>query len=508
MTVMKLRDVGKGVNYDLSPEELADGVWSSVQNIRFVNGYAQRFKGMAAVFTDPSVTPYFVTAYQTPAKKYWIHAGTAAVFADDGTTRTNISPASAPTGTQDDRWSAAKLGGLLVMTNGVNAPYYWNGDTGTDLAALTGWDANERCASIHAFKNYLVALDITKTSTRYPHMVKWSHSAVPGSLPTSWDETDVTKDAGEQDLAETPDMIVDALPLGDSLVVYKERSMFSMRFIGQPYIFQFSRLPGDSGMLAKGCGAVTPLGHVVMTAGDIVLNTGNGVQSIADGTIRRYIFSNMDSTNYKRAFVVANPQRSEVLVCFPTTGDATCTKAAVWNWDTKAWGMRDLPSVTYGDNGQLSFDVGLTWASDSEGWDSDGSVWSENEYAPNEARLLLTSTAKILAFDVGVTDDGASFTAVLERRGFTFDDTNTVKLVRSIIPRIDASTGTQITFEVGAAMTADVEPTWQPAATFTVGTGYKIDTLASGRFLALRISSAQPFRLRSLDVDLVASGAY
>ncbi len=508
MPIIKLADVSRGVNYDLSPEELTDGAWSHVQNVRFLNGYAQRFKGMAPVFTAPSVTPYFVTAYQTPAKRYWVHASAAAVFADDGTTRTDITPGSPPTGAQDDRWSSAKLGGLLVMTNGVNAPYYWNGDTGTDLAALTGWDANERCASIHAFKNYLVALDITKTSTRYPHMVKWSHSAVPGSLPSSWDETDVTKDAGEQDLAETPDLIVDALPFGDSLVIYKERSMFSMRFIGQPYIFQFSRLPGDSGMLAKGCGAVTPLGHVVMTAGDIVLNTGNGVQSIADGTIRRHIFSSMDSTNYKRAFVVANPQRSEVLVCFPTSGEATCNKAAVWNWESKTWGMRDLPSVTYGDNGQLSYDVGIAWAGDSDTWESDASAWSENEYAPNESRLLLASTNKILAFDVGVTDDGAAFTAVLERRGFTFGDTNTVKLIRSIIPRIDASNGTTITFEVGAAMTPDVQPQWMPAATFTVGSGYKIDSFASGRFLALRISSAQPFRLRSLDVDLVASGAY
>ena len=170
--------------------------------------------------------------------------------------------------------------------------------------------------------------------------------------------------------------------------------------------------------------------------------------------------------------------------------------------------MRDLPSVTYGDNGLLSFDVGLNWAGDSEGWDSDGSVWSENEYAPNESRLLLTSTTKLLAFDVGVTDDGAAFTAVLERRGFTFDDTNSVKLIRSIIPRIDASTGSTISIEVGASMTADTEPAWNPPVTFTVGTDYKIDSMVSGRFLALRVSSTYPFRLRSLDVDLVASGGY
>ena len=586
MPIAKLRDVGKGVNYDLSPEELADGVWSHIQNIRFVSGFAQKFKGMKAVFNAPTITPYFLTAYHTPTKKYWVHAGASAVFADDGTTRTEITPTSAPTGTQDDRWSAAKLGGILVMTNGVDAPYYWNGDTATDLASLTNWNSTHRCQSIIGFKNYLVALDITRpkysktissitfvtttatmttafphylntgdsitvsgatpaqyngtftvtvtgastltytmsgtpagnaspvgsyvvnTTQRFPNMVKWSHSAVPGTLPTSWDETDVTKDAGENDLAETPDLIVDALPLGDTLVVYKERSMYSMRFIGQPYIFQFQRIPGESGMLAKGCGAVTPLGHVVLTSGDVVLNTGQGVQSIVDGSVRRYIFANMDYTYYKRSFVVTNPQKSEVLVCFPETGQTTCTKAAVWNWDSKVWGFRDLPNVTYGDNAQLNMDLGLLWSSDSESWDFDGSLWNENEYAPNEARLMLCSTSKVLAFDVGGTDDGTPTTSVLERRGFTFDDTNSVKLGRSIIPRIDAPTGATISIEVGASMTADTEPVWNPPVTFTVGTDYKIDSMVSGRFLALRVSSTYPFRLRSLDVDLVISGGY
>jgi len=84
----------------------------------------------------------------------------------------------------------------------------------------------------------------------------------------------VTLDAGEVDIAETPDLLVDALHLGDALIVYKERSMYAVRYVGYPAIFAVQRLPGDSGMLFRGCGAMTPLGHVVLTAGDVVLNTG------------------------------------------------------------------------------------------------------------------------------------------------------------------------------------------------------------------------------------------
>ena len=394
------------------------------------------------------------------------------------------------------------------MTNGKDIPYFWNGDTGTDLAALTNWDTNERCASIHAFKNYLVALDITKSSTRFPYMVKWSHAAVPGSLPDSWDETNVTKDAGEQDLAETPDLIVDALPLGDSLIIYKERSAYAMRFIGQPFIFQFQRIPGDFGMLAKGCGAVTPVGHVILTSGDVIVNSGQGPVSIADGVVRRAIFGTMDSTNYKNSFVAVNPQKNEVLICFPSDGSTYCTKAAVWNWETKVWGFRDLPNVTYGAHGLLNLNFNADWSSDSDPWYYDISYWSENEYSPNEARLILSSSTKILAFDVGATLDGTPFPGVLERSGLHFDDPYTMKLCRSVYPKIDSDIGTEVSIEVGASYFPDEPPTWGAPMIFRVGQDVKVDSFATGRYMAVRISCEVPFRIRSMDLDIVSTGVY
>lgn len=508
MPIIKIPDTGRGVNLDLSPEELQAGMWSSVQNMRFANGYASKFKGMARVFDVPTITPHYLTSFQTDTKRYWIHAGTNKVFADDGTTRTEITPTSAPTGTVDNRWSSTALGGVLVMTNGKDAPYFWGGDPANDLAPLTNWDAGHRCQSIHTFKNYLVALDITKGSDRFPYMVKWSTEAVPGSLPSTWDETDLTKAAGEVDLAETPDLIVDALPMGDSLVIYKEKSAYSLRFIGQPFIFQVQRLPGEYGMLSKGCGVVTPKGHVILSAGDVILNTGQGMETIADGIIRRYIFDNIDSTNYRRAFVTTNPQRNEVLVCFPFNGSEYCNKAAVWNWQSGSWSLRDLTNATYGASGLINFEVSKSWTDDTETWADDSTSWNENEYSPNEARLLIATTSEIRIFDVGSTDGNATFTGVLERTGMDFDDSFAVKLIRGVRPRIDATGQTPIVIQVGAAMVPDAPVKWSAPVTFSVGQDIKADTFAQGRFLALRISGENAFRVRSLDMDIVTSGAF
>lgn len=509
MPIVKFPDVGKGINYDLTSEELANGMWSSATNMRFVNGYARRFGGVAKVFDTPTVTPYYLSPFQTATKRYWIHVGTGKAFADDGLARTDITPASDYTGAVDDRWSGGTFGGIFVMTNGVEVPQYWNGDTATNFANLTNWDANERCKVIFPFKAYLVALDITKSSTRYPHMVKWSHSAVPGALPDSWDETNLTKDAGETDLAETPDLLVDAVPLGDGVCIYKERSMYLMRFIGQPFIFQFQRLPGDVGMLAKGCGVNTPAGNVVLTNGDVVLNNGQGVRSIADGIIRKYIFDNINTSNYKRAFVASNPQRKEVLICFPFGISTACDKAAVWNWETSTWGIRDLSNVTYGATGQVDPNFASSWASDPDSWENDTSTWNQDEYAPNESRLLLSQTTQISAFDVGGSDTiNVPLNGVLERKGITLDDPYSNKIIRAVYPRIDAPIGATVTIEVGGAMQADQEPTWSDPVTFSVGQQIKADSFATGRFLSVRFTGATNWRMRSFDLDIVQSGVY
>lgn len=511
MTIVRVDNCGLGINSDLTPEELGNGVWSSAQNMRFNNGYAERYRGTSQVFDAPAVTPYFLAPYATTTTRFWVHAGLAAVYVDDGTTRTDIT-GTAPTGAIDNRWTGGSLNGVFVLNNGVDKPMFWNGNTATNLATLTGWDATWLAQVVRPFKNFLIALDVTKGATRYPHMVAWSDIAAPGAIPTSWDDTNPALDAGNQDLAETSDLMVDCLPLGDVNIIYKERSMYAMTYVGAPYIFRFQRLPGESGMLARGCGVNTPLGHVVLTSGDVVLNSGGGVQSIANGAVRNYIFRNIDSTNYKRAFVTSNPQRNEVWICFPYGNTETCNTAIVWNWVDKSWGIRSLTSVTYGAFGQLpSAMTSSSWASDTDSWESDSTTWNENEYSPAEARLLTCRSTQLIALeDAGATDLGTIIDSRLERTGMTMGDPYSVKTIRAIYPRIDGNTGATVSVQIGASMYPDADPTWQTAQSFTIGSSIKIDSFATGRFLAIRFSNVDygPWRIKSFDVDYVNSGAF
>ena len=514
--IANVDNCGTGLNADLTPEELGNGVWSAASNMRFNNGYAERFKGTAQVFDTPTVTPYFISPYTTSTARYWIHAGLASVFADDGVTRTDIT-GTAPTGGVDDRWTGGSINGVWIMNNGVDVPTFWNGDTGTNLATIGGWDATWRANSLRPFKNFIIALGVTKGSTKYPNMIKWSRALDPGAITSAgdWDATNPAIEADERDAAETPDILVDGLPMGDNFIIYKERSMYALTDTGTPFTFRLQRLPGETGMLARGCGVNTPLGHVVLTAGDVVLNTGQGVTSVANGIVRDFIFKNISIDNYKRSFVTSNPQKNEVWVCFPYGTTTTCNKACVWNWIDKSWSIRELSNVTYGAFGQINYSSSATtWASLGTAgttWATIGSTWDENEYSPAEARLLMTHTTPYISLqDSGTSDFGSLITATLERTGMHMGDPYTIKLAKSLYPRIDGTSGSTVSIQFGASMYADESPTWGPVQTFTIGQSQKIDSMISGRFLAVRFSNSDfySWRIKSFGLEYTNGGLF
>ena len=499
-----------GVIADVQPQELPDSGLSDALNIRFRDGSAERIAGDAAALATPSVTPYHIQLFSTADTKYIVHAGLNAVYVDDGTTRTDIT-GTAPTGVQDNRWTGGTLNGVLVMNNGVDKPMYWGGDTATNLATLTGWNSSWKCASLRPHRNYLVALDVTKGSTRYPTMVKWSSAADPGAVPASWDETNPAIDAGEVDLADSPGSVIDAMPLGDVLIIYKESSMYSMSYIGGQYIWQFSKLPGESGILARGCVCAIPSGHLVLTAGDVVVHQGQAPQSILTGKMRRWLFKTMDSTYFHRSFVVSNPAYNEAWICFPRTGSALCDRALIWNWVDNTFSIRELNNVTYGCSGKFAFSMSSAWSADSNPWSSDPTTWSQSDMTNAMPGIILCTTdPAIISADTGSDFHGTAFAAKIERIGMALGEPGMVKTVRSIFPRIDGATGSKVYIQTGGAMDVEGPYQWSDPVPYTIGSTYRADSFSSGRFIAYRVYSTDNFawRVKSMDMDYVVRGPY
>ena len=499
-----------GLVADQQPHELPISALSGALNVRLRDGSAERISGEIPSFTAPIITPRSIQVYNSALGRFVVHAGSNAVYADSGANLVDIT-GTAPTGADGDKWTGGTLNGVLIMNNGVDQPMYWGGDIALTLAPLPSWTSTWRCAVMRPFKTYLVGLDWTKAGARYPQMVKWSSPADPGTTPASWNEADPAVDAGELDLAETADLMVDALPLGDALIIYKSASMYAMSYIGGQYIFNFRKLPGEAGMLARGCACVIPSGHLVLTAGDVIVHNGQGPTSILTGRLRKWLFDNMDANYFGRSFVVSNPAYNEAWICFPTTGSIACTRAIIYNWADNTLSLRELAGVTCGTSGQFEYSSTGAWSTDVETWADDLTTWNASDIPLAQSRIIMGATGPVLlAVDIGTSFSGAAFGASIERIGLSMDTPDVVKTVKAVYPRIDGVTGGVVYVQVGAAMDVEGNYTWSAPVVYTIGTTYRADTFATGRFLAYRVYSTDAinWRIKSMDFELSQRGKY
>ena len=167
--------------------------------------------------------------------------------------------------------------------------------------------------------------------------------------------------------------------------------------------------------------------------------------------------------------------------------------------------------ITYGALGQIDYNIISTWAANGDIWADGAYAWNQDELSPAQTRLLTVGTSPTInAVDVSATFNGSNFTSRLERIGMSFDKPDAVKLIRAVYPRIDAAKGTRVQIQAGGAMDVEGSVTWGAPVTYTVGSTFKADLFATGRFMALRFSSLdnQPWRIRSYDLDVQMMGGY
>jgi hypothetical protein len=416
------------------------------------------------------------------------------------------------TGTPN-QWTSTLLSGIPIFNAGnlVDPPQQWNLNPANRMTALTAWPANTFCKSMRTYRNFLVALNVTKGGTNYPFMVKWSSAADPGAVPATWDPADATQDAGETDLAESNGAIIDGLQLRDSFMIYKEDSVWRMTYTGGPFVFAFQKVLGVSGALNRNCIVEIDGRHFVLTGSDVVVHDGQTATEVLDKKARRALFQDMDTSAQDRAFVFKNPFLNEVFICYASIGNSIPNKALVWNYVDNTVSYRDLPSIHHANYGAVDDSLSASWDSDSDPWNSDLTAWQGPGFTPNTTRVLMASSSqKLFLLDASASFDGAQPSCYLERVGLDFGAPENIKTVRGIRPRITGNVGDTFTVKVGSSDDPYVDPVYSATMTHTIGETVSNDCFVSGRYIAIRFESGSAYfvRLDSYDIDVLVAGEY
>ena len=411
------------------------------------------------------------------------------------------------------RWQSSQIGTGMLANNGADRPQYMAAN-GTRFGDLANWPSTLRTGNLKPFLSFLVMAGYTEGAAEYPYTVRWSDEFDPTSVPGSYDITSTTNLAGENVLGGRFGKLVDALPLGGNNIIYAESGSYVMQFIGAPLVFAFRELFDDDGIINPGAVSVFENRHFVVGRNDIYVHDGSSKQSITNKRIKDTFYSELGDP--RSVFVNSDPETSEIWVCFAdknATDTRTANRAWVWNWSNNAWTSRDVPNIRAMANGpDVSSTASATWDGLDVPWDNWSQLWSDIGAAANARTMRLYSagylSSKLFAHNESFAADGTGFTAYLESSKIDLDavlqrPTERMLQILRIVPQI-SGVG-QVTFKIGSSNSPQGPVLWKNTKVFNIETDYKVDTRATGRYLAIRVESTAAngqWQLSGFDLDV------
>lgn len=350
--------------YDAPPES-----FNEVRNARFNSTGAVAFSGHKSVLSPAPITPLWLRVFPPVDFPRWVYADLSKVYVfDDG--HIDISRSGGYAGNANERWQGEIFSGVGIFNNTIDVPQMWPAfNSATQLADLDNWPTNIRCKALRPFKNYLIAMYLIEDGNDHPFRVRWSHPADPGTVPISWDISNPAYDAGEMEFSETDDYLVDGKTLGESFIVYKQKTAHTMFLTGNSFIFGQRTIISGRGALTRDCVQDIPGGHFVAGLDDIYVHSGQkgSEQSLVEAKVRKWIYNQIDASNYFNCFTVDYKSENEIWFCFPEAGETYATIAMVWNKVTGGIGFRDLQQTPF------------IWSGQVDERTEDGDIWGGEE---------------------------------------------------------------------------------------------------------------------------------
>lgn len=523
MPLFYVDNVGRpGLVSDTAAHQLPPGAWSDGKNIRFRDGYCENVGGHSSLVT-PQVAPYNLFPVIYTGYTYWLYMGLKKARVYDFAADFDITRAGADYSVAEGRrWTGGMFNGVFILNNFAEIPQMWSPINHTQkLQNLTNWPSNVRARALRPFKNFIIAAGIQKGARFYGQRIKWSHPAAPGNVPSSWDETDFTNDAGEEDLALTSDLCVDMLPLGALNVVYKEDSTWLMRHVGGSRIFDTKLRWATTGALGIGCAQEVMGQHLVLGQDDLVLHDGTNIRSILDGRRRRWLFNLISKQYAGRSFIAVNEAQKEAWVCFPSGSSQWPNEVLIWNYAEDTLGHRELPAgttdIAFGQTEHIG-DGLLKWndlgTDPGDKWEIPpgtltGSLIANKPWdtvtkpRTNFGLVLATTAPGLYVADSGATFAGSTYTSRTERlalvkprandEGMDFN-LDAYGLITEVWPVITADSGASINIYVASQKVVGGAVAWSGPFAYNPETDFKIDCQVSGRFLGLRFQTTTAVR--------------
>lgn len=370
------------------------------------------------------------------------------------------------TGNADDNPFSTEVGfDLFVCANDKDTIKKWDGAAAT-FSALAGLTDVERldgvapiavgtAACVRFFKNFFVLLNVTENGTRKPFRVRWSRLG----LPENWKNTAAGDgQAGAADIG-TVDWIVTAERLGNSLAIYKERSIWLMSYVGLPLIFDFRERISGLGII--GPRAIANLGdeHMFVGNDDIYFFNGDSVEPVGE-PIRKFFFNDTNPSYLDKTTIFVIEEDNEAVIAYCSTASSgSYDKALVYNYLEKTWSLREIAATAFG---YYRRSTDLTWANDSGTWDAPDypGTWDGRDFLGNAPINLLGDSSGYIHQMTGGSKDGSAIALSATSKLHDFGKPDAFKRVWRLQLLLKKGGNYNLAVRIGTSHNVDDDVTW------------------------------------------------
>jgi hypothetical protein len=408
-------------------------------------------------------------------------SGTTKIYTVDGVGALTLVKSGMTTGITD-KVRFTQFGKTVITTNNADKLQAWTLGSSTSFADL---DASAPIAKyITVVRDFVVVANTYESAAQQQYRVRWS--AIN-------DETDWTEDVNTQaDYQDIPDggQIV-GIRGGEFGLVFLERAISRMTYVGTPFIFQFDNISRNKGCMVAGSIAQYQGITFFLSDDGFYLCDGQTIQPIGSEKVDRFFIDDASESDYGSMSAAVDPVRKLVIWNYVATDGNR--KLIIYNFATNKW--------TYADAGTDYLSEASTASVTLEQLDSiSGSIdalttsLDSRLYIGGKYFLGGTLGAKVYTYT------GANLTGQISTGDIDLGGVSVVTLAR---PQVDNGSAT-----IAVASRALLSQSVNYGTAVAADSENRVSLRSSGRYHRLQLvpTGADWKNAVAIDVDVVGQG--